>query len=93
VHQAEAAHQKHIAEMKALADHEVQVWQQVETLLDTRRKIAAVYDEATGMLEMLNQLSGFQDTRDSFQARLQKLAQKYASRPSLIDRWKKRGWV
>ena len=93
VRQAEAAHQKHIAEMKALADHEVQVWQQVETLLDTGHKIAAVYDEATGMLEMLNQLSEFQDTRDSFQARLQKLAQKYASRPSLIDRWKKRGWV
>jgi hypothetical protein len=91
--QAEAARQKHIAEMKALAAREAQVWQQVETLLDTGRKIASVYDEATALLEKLKQLSEFQDTRDVFQARLHRLAQKYASRPSLIDRWKKRGWV
>jgi len=91
--QVEAARQKHIAEMKALAAREVQVWQQVETLLDTGRKIASVYDEATALLEKLEQLSEFQNTRDSFQARLQQLAQKYASRPSLIDRWKRSGWV
>jgi hypothetical protein len=92
-HRAEAARQKHIAEMKALAAREAQVWNQVEDLLDTRRKIASVYDEATALLEKLKQLSEFQDTRDVFQARLHQLAQKYASRPSLIDRWKKRGWV
>ena len=91
--QAEAARQKHIAEMKALAEREAQVWQQIETMLDTGRKIASVYDEATALLEKLKQLAEFQDTRDSFQARLQQLAQKYAARPSLIDRWKKRGWV
>ena len=91
--QAEAARQKHIAEMKALAAREAGVWQQVEVLLDTGRKIASVYDEATALLEKLKQLSEFQDTRDVFQARLHQLAQKYASRPSLIDRWKKRGWV
>lgn len=91
--QAEAARQKHIAEMKALAVREAQVWQQVETLLDTGRKIASVYDEATELLAKLRQLADFQDTQDSFQARLHRLAQKYASRPSLIDRWKKRGWV
>ena len=91
--QAEAARQKHIAEMKTLAAREAQVWQQVETLLDTGRKIASVYDEATALLEKLKQLADFQDTRDSFRAHLQQLAQKYASRPSLIDRWRKRGWV
>jgi hypothetical protein len=91
--QDEAARQKHIAEMKALAAREAQVWNQVEDLLDTGRKIASVYDEATALLEKLKQLSEFQDTRDVFQARLHQLAQKYASRPSLIDRWKKRGWV
>ncbi len=90
---AEAARQKHIAEMKALAAREAGVWQQVEVLLDTGRKIASVYDEATALLEKLKQLSEFQDTRDFFQARVHQLAQKYASRPSLIDRWKKRGWV
>ncbi len=91
--QAEAARQKHIAEMKSLLAREAQVWRQVETLLDTGRKIASVYDEATVLLENLKQLAEFQDKRDSFQAQLQQLAQKYASRPSLIDRWKKRGWV
>jgi ribulose bisphosphate carboxylase small subunit len=91
--QAEATRQKHIAEMKALAARETQVWQQVETLLDTGRKIASVYDEATALLEKLEQLADFQDTRDVFHARLHRLAQKYASRPSLIDRWEKRGWV
>jgi len=90
---AEAARQKHIAEMKALAMREAQVWQQVEDLLDTGRKIASVYNEATAMLEKLKQLSEFQDTQDVFRARLHQLAQKYASRPSLIARWKKRGWV
>jgi hypothetical protein len=91
--QAEAARQKHIAEMKALAAREAQVWQQIEILLDTGRKIASVYDEATGLLEKLKQLSDFQDTRDVFRARLHQLSQKYASRPSLINRWKERGWV
>jgi cell shape-determining protein MreC len=65
----------------------------VDTLLANGRKIASVYDEATGLLEKLKQLSEFQDTRDVFHARLQQLAQKYSSRSSLIDRWKKRGWV
>ena len=91
--QAEAARQKHVAEMKALAAREAQVWQQVETLLDAGRKIASVYDEATALLEKLKLLADFLDTRDSFQARLHHLTQKYASRPSLIDRWRKRGWV
>jgi hypothetical protein len=90
---AEAARQKHIAEMKALAAREAQVWQQVENQLDTGRKIASVYDEATAMLEKLYQLAEFQNTHDEFRVRLHRLAQKYTSRPSLIDRWKKRGWV
>jgi hypothetical protein len=65
----------------------------VETLLDTGRKIASVYDEATALLEKLKQLAEFQDTLDTFRVCLHQLAQKYATRPSLVDRWKKRGWV
>jgi hypothetical protein len=90
---AEAALQKHTAEMQALAAHEMQVWSQIETLLDTGRKSASVYDKATTLLEKLKQLAEFQNTPDSFEARLHQLAQKYASRPSLIDRWRGRGWV
>jgi hypothetical protein len=91
--QAEATRKKQVAEMKALATREAQVWQHVENLLDTGRKIASVYDEATALLEKLDQLAEFQHTRDVFRTRLHQLAQKYASRPSLIDRWRKRGWV
>jgi len=91
--QAEGTRQKHIAEMKDLAARESQVWQQVDTLLANGRKIASVYDEVTAILEKLKQLSEFHDTRDVFQAHLHQLAQKNSSRPSLIDRWKKRGWV
>jgi hypothetical protein len=91
--QAEAARQKHLAEMKALAAHEEQTWRKVEDLLDNGRKIASVYDEATGPLEKLQQLSEFQDTPGLFQQRLHRLAEKYTSRPSLISRWSKRGWI
>jgi len=48
--QAEAKRQKHAAEMKALAAREAQTWQQVDDVLDTGRKIASVYDEATAIL-------------------------------------------
>jgi hypothetical protein len=64
--QAKAARQKHIVEMKALAAREAQVWKQVEVLLDTGRKIASVYDEATALLKKLGQLADFKDDRDFF---------------------------
>ncbi len=91
--QAEEIRKKHTSEMKALAAREAQTWQQVESLLDNGRKIASVYDEATALLEKLKQLSDFQDTRDAFRTRLRRLAEKYASRPSLIERWRKKGWI
>ncbi len=91
--QVEAARQKHIAEMKALAAREEQTWKKVEDLLDNGRKIASVYDEATGLLEKLQQLSEFQDTRDIFQQRLRRLAEKYSARSALMGRWRTHGWV
>jgi hypothetical protein len=91
--QAEAARQKHIAEMKALAAREDQTWRKVEDLLDNGRKNASVYDEATGLLEKLQQLSEFQDTRDIFQQRLRRLAEKYSARPALMGRWDTKGWI
>jgi hypothetical protein len=91
--QAEAARQKHIAEMKALAAREEQTWKKVEDLLDNRRKIAAVYDEATGLLEKLQQLSEFQGTHDIFKQRLRRLAEKYSARSALMGRWSTHGWI
>ena len=91
--QTEAARQKHIAEMKALAAQEEQTWKKVEDLLDNGRKIASVYDEATELLEKLQQLSEFQDTRDIFQQRLRRLAEKYSARSALMSRWRVKGWI
>jgi len=90
---AEEARQKHIAEMQSLAEREGEVWQQVESLLENGRRIASVYDEATALLEKLQQLSEFQNTQPVFRARLRQLAQKFASRPALIGRWESRGWM
>ena len=90
---AEEARMKHIAEMKALAKREPQVWQEVDRLLENGQKIASVYDQATALLESLQKLSEFQDTRDVFQARVHQLTERYGSRPSLIKRWQKQGWV
>ncbi|MCC7362303.1 MAG: hypothetical protein IT317_22675 [Anaerolineales bacterium] len=93
IRQAKAKHKQHIAEMQALAAREAQTWQQAEDLLANGRKIASVYDEATELLAKLQQLSVFQNRPADFQARLRRLAQKYASRPALIERWRRRGWV
>jgi hypothetical protein len=91
--QADEARKKFVAEMKSLAGREAQVWQEVDQLLENGRKIASVYDEATKLLEKLQQLSEFQDTRDIFHTRVHRLAEKYASRPSLMERWQHRGWL
>lgn len=79
--------------MKALAAREEQSWKKVEDLLDNNRKIASVYDEATGLLEKLQQLSDFQDTREVFQQRLYRLVEKYSTRSALMGRWRANGWV
>ncbi len=84
---------KSIAEMKALAKREPQTWQEVDRLLENGGKTAAIYDEVTALLEKLKQLSEFQDTRDIFHARIHPLVEKYASRPSLMKRWRERGWI
>ena len=92
-HKAAEARKKHNAEMQALAIREPQVWLEVDRLLENGQKIASVYNEATALLMKLQELSEFQDTRDAFHARIQQLAGKYASRPSLMKRWKQKGWI
>ena len=91
--QAEAARRKHVAEMKALAARETQTWQHVDDWLANGRKIASVYDEATQTLEKLQQLAEFQGRQDDFRVKLRQLAERYRSRPALIERWNKRGWI
>ncbi len=90
---AEEARQNHIAEMKALAKREPQAWQEIDRLLESGQKSAAVYDQATRQLEKLKQLAEFQDTRDLFFTRVRQLADKYSSRSSLIRRWREHHWI
>ena len=90
--QAEEARKKYHAEMKELAKREPQTWQEVERIIESG-KSASVYAQATQLLDKLKQLSEFQDTRDLFQARLRRLAEKYAGRHSLIRRWREKGWI
>jgi hypothetical protein len=90
---AEAARQRRIAEMKDLAAKEEQTWQQVDQMLDKGPKSASVYDQATVLLEKLHDLAEYRETPNAFRNRVQLLVGKYGSRPSLMDRWRKHGWI
>lgn len=76
-----------------MAGLEEQTWQLVENLLDNGAKNAAVYEQATRLLEKLKALSEYQDTRDLFFRRVGKLSLKYANCPSLLGRWRAQGWI
>jgi hypothetical protein len=91
--QAEEARQKHITAMQDLAARESKVWQEINRLLETGGKTASVYDQATGLLAQLYDLAEYQGTLATFRTRLRPLAEKYSSRPSLMDRWRKKGWL
>lgn len=84
---------RHVAEMKALAKREPQAWQDIDRLLETGQKTAAVYDQATALLEKLKQLAAFQDTPGLFSNRVRQLAEKYSARPSLLKRWREKRWI
>jgi hypothetical protein len=60
---------------------------------NTGRKIASVYDDATTILMSHHRLAEYQGRRDVFLARLYHLARKYASRPALIYRRRRCGWL
>ena len=90
---AEEARKKHLAEMEALAQREEKAWIEVDELIANGRKIASVYDHATARLKKLAQLAEYKQSRPDFQSRLETLAEKYASRSALIERWKREGWV
>jgi len=69
------------AEQVAMSEYQYYEWQTVDRSL-TYEEQAAVED-----------LSSHIDVSSSQQVRIQHLADKYASRHALIERWEKRGWV
>ena len=90
--QAEEKRKKHIAEMQGLAKREAQTWQEVEKLVQIGSS-AKNYDDATALLDKLQQLSEFQGTQADFMIRVRDLSERYKKRPALIERLKKRGWI
>lgn len=90
--QAEEKRKKHIAEMQELAKRETQTWQDVERTLESGYT-ARNYDDATALLEKLQQLANYQGTQTNFNVRVRVLVEKYKARTALIGRWKKKGWV
>ena len=90
--QAEEKRKKHIAEMQELAKRDSQTWQEVEHLLQSGYT-ARNYDDATGLLSKLQQLSEFQGTQAHFEMRVRDLGERYKKRTALIERWKKKGWI
>ena len=90
--QAESKRKKHIAEMQELAKREAHTWQEIENLLQSGYT-ARNYDDATGLLSKLQELSEFQGKQIDFNNRFQALAEKYKGRTALIGRWKKKRWL
>lgn len=87
--QAAQQRRQHEAEMQALAGHEVETWQQVEILLETRT--ASSYKAATDLLVRLKQLSEYQSNQAQFAVRMLDMHARFKDRLALIRRWKEKG--
>jgi hypothetical protein len=81
-----------LAEMQELAKREPQTWQEVENLLQSGYT-ARNYDDATGWLSQLQQLSESLGTQANFITRVRELGERYKKRPALIERLNKKGWI
>jgi hypothetical protein len=87
---AEEARRRHIARMKYLAEHEAQIWLEVERLIQVYT--AKAYDDATAQLVELKQLAEYQRTQAAFRVRLKELREKYRTRRALLERWDRQGF-
>lgn len=72
-----------------LAGREEELWLQVEALVETKRP--KEYDRAVHLLEDLRDLSDRQHLSDGFPARLGRLRERCAKRPSLLARLDREG--
>ena len=89
----EIARKKHAQEMEVLSRREDQAWKEVEHLLEHGRRIASVYDDVTEKLVKLQQLAENKNNYSAFEMQIQKLVQRYATRPALMRRWRSKGWI
>jgi len=83
------AEQKRIRKLLDLAEREETTWNLVESLLE--KKQAKPYDEATQLLVNLRDLAIYQNRLLKFQERFLVIKEKYHSRPTLLERFKRAG--
>jgi hypothetical protein len=83
------AERKRIQGLLDLAGREEATWRWVESLIG--QKQAKPYDEATQLLVNLRDLAIYQSQLPKFQERFSAIKEKYSSRPSLIERFKRAG--
>lgn len=75
--------------LESLAGREADLWRQVEDLIETKRP--KEYDQAVGLLQDLHDLSHSRQQAAAFAARLGPLRERYARRPSFIERLDRAG--
>ena len=83
------AERKRIQELFDLAGREEATWRWVESLIG--QKQAGPYAEATKLLISLRDLANYQNRLPKFQERLLAIKEKYANRPSLMERFRRAG--
>ncbi len=70
--------------LRTLVGREEQLWQQVEELVE--KKQGRDYDQATQLVKDLHDLAAGSQQIEAFQERLNRLRQKYSSRPTFLKR-------
>jgi len=75
--------------LDSLGGREEALWRQVDALVEMKN--AKAYDQAVQLLTDLHELSGRHQRGDAFAARLDALLERYAKRPSLLERLDRAG--
>jgi hypothetical protein len=86
---AEEAEARRIRELEALARQEVEVWAELESLIEQMR--ANAYDEAVRLLVRLRDLAEYQGEESAFQQRLNRIYEEYSRRSGLLRRLREAG--
>jgi hypothetical protein len=86
---AEEAEAKRIRELEALAHREVEVWAEVDALIQQRKGKA--YDEAVGLLVKLRDVAEYQGERATFRSRLNRICEECRRRSGLLQRLREAG--
>lgn len=84
-----AAEQKRIRELEALAEREIETWNEIYRLIAD--KLGPSYDKAVALLCQLRDLGGYQDRQASFQKQVAVLRENYKNRPALLERLRRAG--